>query len=274
YELCSSPIEDSTGQIIGFIGVSLDITQRTLARAELERNRQEMTRTKHLTELGTISTAMTRQVERPLKVTQLLLERLLKEIDSATDSENIAKTLQKSLSEVNEAVSVLMRFSDFANLSAVTPGRPIDLQRFVRRVMAVCAESAKKVNLELVTEDLDVVPSVSIAESELEYVFLVLIQTAIEASDPDKPERLTISCEMSDKHLRLAFSDTCRAIPADQLKNVFQPFFSAHPDEKEVEFSLAVVSHIVNSAGGAITVESVANVGTAFHLTLPIGRAY
>lgn len=274
YEFCSSPVEDSAGETTGFIGVALDITERMRARAELERNRQEMTRTKHLTELGTISTAMTRQVERPLKITQLLLERLVKEIGSEADPESIAKALNKSLSEVNEAVSVVTRFSDFANLSAATQGRPIDLQRFVRRVIAVCAESAKRVDLELVTEDLDVVPSVSIAETELEYVFLVLIQTAIEASDPCKPERLTISCEMSDKHLRLAFWDTCRAIPADKLKNVFQPFFDARPNGKSSEFSLAVVSHIVNSAGGAITVESAAGKGTTFHLTLPVEQGY
>lgn len=270
FELCYSPVQDSRGEAAGFIGVALDITQRTRAEVELEKNRQEMTRTKHLTELGTISTAMTREIERPLKVTQVLLERLLKEVGGSADPETVAKNLKKSLSEVNEAVSVLTKFSDFAQLSPDTQAKPIDLYRFAKRIMAVCAGSAGRVNLELVTEGLDVVSCISMAERELEYVFLVLIQNAIDAADRSKTERLTISCEMSDNHMRLTFADTCRSIPAEQLKNIFQPFFAAEPDGKETEFSLAIVNHIVNTCGGAIGVESTPDRGTTFRLTLPI----
>ncbi len=256
FELCYSPVADSRGEAAGFIGVALDIAQRTRAQAELDRNRQEMIRTKHLTELGTISTAMTGEIERPLKVTQLLLERLLKNVGGSVEPETVAKSLEKSLSEVNKAVSVLERFSDFAQLSPVTQAKPIDLYQFAKRIMAVCAGSASRVNLELVTEGLDVVSCVSMAERELEYVFLVLIQNAIGAAGHSKTERLTISCEMSDNHMRLTFADTCRSIPAEQLKNIFQPFFAAEPDGKETEFSLAIVNHIVNTCGGAIGVES------------------
>jgi len=273
-DLCYSPVQDVEGETAGFIGVALDITQHTIARAELERNRQEMIKTKHLTELGAISTAMTREIERPLKITQLLLQRLLKDIAGPPDPHRIAKTLEKSFTEVNEAVSVLTRFCDFARLSSAAQSKPIDLQRFVKRVMAVCAASAERVNLHLETKDLDVVPSIFIPETELEYVFLILIQNAIDAADPDKPESLTICCEMSDKHIRLTFADTCRAIPPDRIKNIFQPFFTEHHESKEAGFSLAIVNHIVSTCGGAINVESTPPRGTTFHLTLPIDQIY
>lgn len=273
-DLCYSPVQDAKGETAGFIGVALDITQHTIARAKLERNRQEMIKTKHLTELGAISTAMTREIERPLKITQLLLQRLLKDIAGPPDPHRVAKTLEKSFTEVNEAVSVLTRFCDFARLSPAAQGKPIDLQRFAKRLMAVCAASAERVNLHLETKDLDVIPSIFIPETELEYVFLVLIQNAIDAADPDKPESLTICCEMSDKHIRLTFADTCRAIPPDRIKNIFQPFFTEHHESKEAEFSLAIVNHIVSTCGGAINVESTPPRGTTFHLTLPIDQIY
>jgi len=41
FDLCYSPIQDSRGEISGFIGVALDVTERMRAQAELERNRQE-----------------------------------------------------------------------------------------------------------------------------------------------------------------------------------------------------------------------------------------
>jgi len=270
FELCYSPVQDSRAEAAGFIGVALDITQRTRAEVELEENRQEMIKTKHLTELGTISTAMTQELERPLRVAQMLLERVLKDVGGASDPDQVARTLEKSFSEVTQAVSVLTRFCDYARLSPATHAKPIDLYQFTKRIMAVCAGSARNANMELVTEGLDVIPHVRIAERELEYIFFVLIQNAIDTADRSKTERLTISCEMSDNHLRLTFADTCRSIPAEQLKNIFQPFFVAQPDGKETEFSLAIVNHIVNTCGGVIGVESTPDRGTTFRLTLPI----
>ena len=270
FDLCYSPVQDSRGEISGFIGVALDVTERMRAQAELEKNRQEMMKTKHLTELGTISTAMTRELDRPLKVAQLLLERLLKDIAESSYPEAVAKTVRKSFSEVTEAVSVLMRFYDFARLQPAAEAKPIDLLRFAERIIAVCADSARRVNLELVTEGLDVVPRIRMVERHLEYIFFVLIQNAIDLADGSRIDHLTISCQIHHKQMRLTFADTCRGIPNQQLENIFQPFLAAQPNGRGVDIELAVVNHIAGICGGSIRVESEPGKGTAFCLTLPI----
>jgi two-component system phosphate regulon sensor histidine kinase PhoR len=213
---------------------------------------------------------MTQELDRPLKVAQLLLERLLTDISGSGYPETVAKTLKKSFAEVTKAVSILTRFCDFAQLSPTTEAKPIDLCQLANKIIAVCADNAQRVNLELLTKGLDVVTDVPMAERELEYIFFVLVQNAIEAADPNKTEQLTISCEVSNKQIQLIFADTCRGIPTDQFKDVLQPFLRAQPDGKKTEFGLATVKHIVGMHGGSTFVKSKLGEGTTFYLTLPI----
>ena len=56
-------------------------------------------------------------------------------------------------------------------------------------------------------------------------------------------------------------------IPADQLEDIFHPFFTTK--ESGTGLGLALVHQMVVEHGGEITVESEVGRGTIFHVTLP-----
>jgi signal transduction histidine kinase len=63
-------------------------------------------------------------------------------------------------------------------------------------------------------------------------------------------------------------SDAGIGIPAEQLENVFNPFFTTKP--RGVGLGLAMVSKFIDSHGGKITVTSRAGEGSTFRIYLPM----
>jgi PAS domain S-box-containing protein len=273
FEMCYSPMTDKDNQIIGLIGVALDVTRRVEAQAELEKYREEMAGTRRLAELGTMSATVSQQLDEPLNVARLLLERLLSDVAGCDEAEALTGSIKKSFAEVSKAVSILDRFHSCAQLSPTTRPEPVDLYGIVRRLIAVFAERARRSKLKIIVKGVDIVPCLAIAPRELEQVFYILIQNAIEAANPGKDQQLTISCQIKGNRMSLAFADTCRAITAEKLEYIFDPLSSRAIGGK-ANLGLATIKRILPVYGGTIEVESEQGKGTTFYVTLPVERVY
>lgn len=92
---------------------------------------------------------------------------------------------------------------------------------------------------------------------------------------------LTISTEIkkefrsdeSEKPRRMSFftisvQDTGHGIAEENLKHIFDPFYS--PGERKTGLGLSLAHRIITEHGGNITVESEVNTGSLFTIWLPI----
>jgi CheY-like chemotaxis protein len=70
-------------------------------------------------------------------------------------------------------------------------------------------------------------------------------------------------------YLRLSVSDTGSGISPDIIGNIFEPYFTTKTPGEGTGMGLALVSGIVKSYGGDITVESEVSKGTTFHVLFP-----
>lgn len=83
-----------------------------------------------------------------------------------------------------------------------------------------------------------------------------------------------ISLWCKERTLIIEVSDTGRGIPAQSLPHIFQEFYQSDSQDKNfgTGLGLALVYQIVKRLGGTIKVDSTLNVGTTFHISLPIKR--
>lgn len=84
---------------------------------------------------------------------------------------------------------------------------------------------------------------------------------------------VTIACETTGEHVRIAVSDTGCGIASDQLERVFEPFVQigrsfTHPQEG-TGLGLAISRELAHAMKGELTVESIVGEGSEFALTLP-----
>ena len=270
FELCYSPLRDAAGEPDGAIGIALNVTARLKAQAELDQYRLQMVRTQRLTELGTMGTTMAARISKPLNVTQLLLRRLLSQVNDPGKAEAATDSLQQAFTEIADALAVLDRFCEFAQIAPLQHARPIDLYELGRKVTSAFAESARQVNLDIVLDHLDTVCDIYVAHKEVEYVFFMMIQHAIERADPAAHQSLTIRCEANTHVVRLHFANTCGHIDPDDMKKVFEPFAASDGADTGTDLGLAVIKQIVEAHNGTIEAVNEPSDGMTFCVTLPI----
>jgi signal transduction histidine kinase len=107
---------------------------------------------------------------------------------------------------------------------------------------------------------------------QLQQVILNLIINAIDAM-PGKPraERsIKVSTMRDGDEGILSVSDVGHGIPADKLKQVFEPFFSTKA--KGMGMGLPIALRIVEAHGGTLAAENRMGGGAVFSIRLPLAR--
>ena len=104
--------------------------------------------------------------------------------------------------------------------------------------------------------------------SQLQQVTVNLLVNAIQAM-PDGGT-LTIRTSKGGDRQCLTVEDTGFGIAADDIKNIFLPFFTTKEVGEGTGLGLAVVHGIVKSHGGSVDVESELCKGTRFVVWVPV----
>jgi PAS domain S-box-containing protein len=272
FESCYSPLRDRAGDIVGVIGVAIDVTINVKVQEEMDRYRREVETNARLAEIGTMGSMMAQQLDEPLAVTRLLLQRLIGEVGEASTAEAMAENLKKGLSEISKATDIVGRFSSIAQIQGKDVVAPIDIYQIVKRVVTVFAQNAKRAGLSIAVKDISFMAFMSMTARELEQICFILIQNAIDASDMHKQQKLTISSKVSEKEIELEFSDTCGGIEPEMAQHIFKPFFTTEEGTRKTGLGLAIAQRIICAHGGKITAENLPGKGTSFHVLLPIQK--
>jgi signal transduction histidine kinase len=259
--LCAIVLAWSTARLL--------IIFRWETQEELDKYRREMEKNARLVEIGTMGSMMAQQLDEPLAVTRLLLQRLAGDLAGVCGPGVVTDTLKKSLSEVSRAAETVERFRSVTQTSDITVVAPVDIYQIAKRVIAVFGERARRANLTISLKDMAFVPFMSMTIHELEQMFFIMIQNAIDAAQVSQRQRLTISSRRGKEQIELWFADTCGGIAPESLEHIFDPHFTSEPGAKEVGFRLAIAKQLVGAHGGKISVENRPGVDTTFHVTIP-----
>jgi signal transduction histidine kinase len=79
---------------------------------------------------------------------------------------------------------------------------------------------------------------------------------------------LTIATQVSDNEIRISVCDTGIGINAENLKKIFEPYFTTK--ESGTGLGLTLVYKIIREHRGEISVESREGEGTNFEIILPV----
>ncbi|WP_319409679.1 ATP-binding protein [uncultured Desulfosarcina sp.] len=144
-----------------------------------------------------------------------------------------------------------------------------EIGHLIEEVVALSAQRAKYSNVELVTHLEPKLPAISASHSELQQVFLNLINNALDAMDKTGGT-LEISARQDEGQILIGVSDNGPGIPKANLARIFDPFFTTKPVGSGTGLGLSICYGIIQKMGGTITVKSAPDVGTTFEIRIPV----
>ena len=100
--------------------------------------------------------------------------------------------------------------------------------------------------------------------SEMQQVFINLIHNAVDAMQ--KKGTIEIWGAKKKHAVLVSICDSGPGIPAEIQNQIFDPFFTTKPAGQGTGLGLSISAEIIRKFGGNLTVESIENQGTCFHI--------
>lgn len=113
-------------------------------------------------------------------------------------------------------------------------------------------------------------PEVPVDPDQIRQVFLNLINNAGDAIDGPGTITITTSCDKGMVSVNI--TDTGRGMSIEQLKQIFNPFYTTKGVGKGTGLGLGISLNIVESMGGTIDVQSMEGKGSSFVVSIPVDR--
>ncbi|MDN3512833.1 MAG: ATP-binding protein [Candidatus Brocadia sp.] len=239
------------------------------ANKELRDAQERLVRSEKLAIVGKLASGVGHELRNPLGAIRNALFAIKKKtadtgvLNDAQKFNQLIEVIEKETERSVKIVNDLLGFSRTAK-PAVSPANIHSLiDSSLSRVQM--PEKIKKV-----VQLADTLPPALVDASQIEQVFINLIQNACDAMPMGG--QLTISAQSeSSSVLAVTFTDNGSGIPGHIKNMIFDPLFTTKP--KGIGLGLAVSSSIIQRHGGSIDVKSKEGEGASFIVKLPIAIA-
>ena len=253
---------------IGDLGRNFNqmVVQLREGRVEIERlHRTQMSRAEHLATLGEMATGLAHEIRNPLAGIAGVIEIIGRDLPVTSPARSVVKDVRQEINRINHIVTDL--------LQTARPHPPTvrktDLNTTVEHAVMLGRQQAQAKSIEIALHKEPSLPEVEHDSDQIHQVLLNLLLNALQAIDTKG--KIAVNVKSQGPTAVVEVTDNGRGIPADQLPNVFRPFYTTKGDGTGLGLSLA--RRIVEDHHGRIDVTSVLGQGTTFAVILPLERS-
>jgi two-component system NtrC family sensor kinase len=125
-------------------------------------------------------------------------------------------------------------------------------------------------NIDIQTNYAPDLPLTTSDQSQLQQVFLNIINNAIDAIGKDGEININTRPIKQTDRISIEISDNGPGMPKDVLQKIFDPFFTTKEVGKGTGLGLSISYSIIEKLGGRIMVASEEGQGTTFTIYLPV----
>jgi two-component system sensor kinase FixL len=264
---------NGNGQPARIRGASLDITKRKQAEEQAARQRNEMAHLSRVAMLGELSGSIAHELNLPLSAilsNAQAAQRVL--ANGAIDLIELREILNDIITEDKRAGEVIRRLRLWLKKGEV--------KQHSLCINEVIQDVLKLVHSDLINQKVVVdcelarsLPTITGDPVQLQQVLLNLVVNACDAmTDCNTSERrllIRTGTENGSGAVVVSVTDRGGSIPAEKMKQIFEPFFSTKA--KGMGLGLSVCHSIIAAHRGQLWATNNADCGATFHFSLPIG---
>jgi two-component system NtrC family sensor kinase len=224
-----------------------------------------------LASLGELATGVAHEINNPLAVvvatTGVIRDMLNPEFKLDWTPQQIRdelKTIEVAVFRARGITQQLLNYGHKSQPRLVST----DIHSILEDVLGGFKEHALALENVTVVRDFDAgMPEVLVDPDQIRQVFLNLINNAGDAIRGSG--QITLSTRHDNASVRVSVTDTGVGMDGEQLKKIFDPFYTTKEVGRGTGLGLSVSIGIVESMGGTIEVQSMPGAGSSFTVVLP-----
>ena len=254
FRIRSTPMRDADDRLVGAVTLLEDITHL----AEISRMKSEF-----------IADA-SHELRTPLTSVQMGIHLLLEDTESALTErqKDILQVCRDDTARLDRLMRALLDLSKIES-GDVTPARTaIRAATLARGAVKALRLQVEGKGLKLNVDVAPDLPSVLVDEAQIERVFGNLVTNAARATASGGT--ITVSASARPGAVAFSVADTGVGIPPAHLANIFEPFVQVpNAPGGGAGLGLTISRRIIESHGGALSVQSTTAKGSTFTFTVP-----
>ncbi|GAV25379.1 two-component sensor histidine kinase [Carboxydothermus islandicus] len=242
---------------------------------QIKQKSAELIQTEKMAALGLLAAGIAHEINNPLATVSAYAEDLLERISEEDVKElhssgELARYLQVICKQIERCKKITGSLLNFARQPA---GHMVDinLNELLEDTLALVNHRIKQLGIQVEKEFNVDLPVVKGDLSQLQQVLLNIIGNALDAMETTGG-RLKLVTEKREKDLVIKIIDTGTGIAQEELKKVFDPFYTTKPLGKGTGLGLSICYGIIKEMKGDIQISSRLGKGTTVTIILPLER--
>jgi two-component system NtrC family sensor kinase len=234
---------------------------------ELKKMEAQLIVTDRLASIGELSAGIAHEMNNPLTgvigFSGLLLERNDIPDDIREDLTLINKEAKRTANVVKNLLTFARRHD--------TEREPTDINKIIQNVLELRTYEQKVHNIEVKASFAADLPEINADAFKLQQVFInIIINAEYFMIESHGRGIFTITTEKQGDIIRASFADDGPGITPENLKHIFDPFYTTKEVGKGTGLGLSICYGIITEHGGRIWAESEAGKGATFIIEMPL----
>jgi two-component system sensor histidine kinase DctS len=266
-----APLVDALGRQIGWMGSTLDITERRRMEERERRQTEAMAHQARLTTLGEVASALAHQLNQPLTAITGYNAGVLRTLQrEGYGNEPVLDAVRRLGEQAAEAGRIVQRIRAF--LTRRSPQREaIDFAATAQRAAALLKRDLERQQVALEWALAPGLPPVQADPVLIEQVLINLLRNACDemVAAGSTPRRIRVSLSAAGaRFLRLDVEDSGPGLRGRTIEQLCAPFYSTKAEG--MGMGLAICRSVIEAHVGAFDADASALGGARLSFTLPV----
>jgi two-component system NtrC family sensor kinase len=252
--------------------ISLADEEKQAADQEKEMMSKQVIETGKLASIGELAAGIAHEINNPVAIMieeAGWMEDLLEddEFEKGENLDEFYRALKQISTQGRRCKEITHKLLSFARKtdSRVTE---ISVNDMLNEIVYLSSQRAKYGNIEFKTRLAENLPPISASETEMQQVFLNLVNNAIDALEKTGGT-IWLNSKLVKDEIVVEVVDNGPGIAEANLARIFDPFYTTKPVGKGTGLGLSICYGIIKKIGGDITAHSVKGEGASFRVHIP-----
>jgi len=261
-------MKDKEGKPVSMMASFIDIT-------ELKKLQEQLIQSERLAATGELVASIAHEINSPLQAINFLLVSLGKKCADDSSVKSDVELLMNAFGRIRDTVKDLLNL----NRPSREKKQFTNINRLISNTADLSSSYLKGKRIEIDCTLLPDIPNIVASPQNLSQVFLNLINNSVEAITGSSISKkwaqrtpvsgkICINSFMRNGFITVIFEDTGPGIPQEDIKHIFDPFFTKKK-KMGMGVGLSVCYNIIKEHRGTIEAENKSEGGAKFTIKLP-----